>query len=118
MAPASTPDARHSDRRPERFWWAWLVPPALLFVVNIVGFLAGARLRGGTLGLALSLTFFFVVAYVPIFVAGRWYERWRTLAVTAAWRADPTGRAQFRYWDGSGWTEQVSTNGERGYDPI
>src|SRR3954452_18153057 len=27
---------------------------------------------------------------------------------TASWNADPTGRYQYRYWDGSAWTDQVS----------
>ncbi len=27
------------------------------------------------------------------------------------WRADPTGKHQYRWWDGRGWTDQVATNG-------
>jgi uncharacterized RDD family membrane protein YckC len=33
------------------------------------------------------------------------------------WAADPTGRHQYRYWDGSGWTDQVSDNGSVSTDP-
>jgi Protein of unknown function (DUF2510) len=36
--------------------------------------------------------------------------------VPAGWKADPTGRHQFRYWDGSGWTENVADDGEQARD--
>ncbi|HEY9556979.1 MAG TPA: DUF2510 domain-containing protein, partial [Acidimicrobiales bacterium] len=29
----------------------------------------------------------------------------------AGWQADPTGRHEHRYWDGSQWTEHVSNGG-------
>jgi uncharacterized RDD family membrane protein YckC len=35
----------------------------------------------------------------------------------ARWAADPTGRHQYRYWDGAGWTDQVSDNGVVSVDP-
>jgi Domain of unknown function (DUF4389)/Protein of unknown function (DUF2510) len=35
----------------------------------------------------------------------------------AQWYADPTGRHQFRYWDGAQWTPQVSDGGTTGFDP-
>jgi hypothetical protein len=34
------------------------------------------------------------------------------------WQPDPTGRFQVRYWDGSAWTEHVSTNGVQQVDPL
>ncbi len=34
----------------------------------------------------------------------------------ADWLADPTGRADLRYWDGAKWTEHVVTGGEQGTD--
>ena len=34
-----------------------------------------------------------------------------TPAVPAGWKADPTGRHQFRYWNGSHWTENVADAG-------
>jgi hypothetical protein len=37
-------------------------------------------------------------------------------SVPAGWKADPTGRHQFRYWDGAGWTENVADHGERTRD--
>lgn len=35
----------------------------------------------------------------------------------ARWAADPTGRHQYRYWDGERWTDQVSDNGVVSVDP-
>lgn len=34
------------------------------------------------------------------------------------WHPDPTGRHEYRYWDGSAWTEHVSDDGERTVDPV
>lgn len=36
----------------------------------------------------------------------------------AGWLPDPTGRHQYRYWDGARWTENVSDNGATAVDPI
>jgi uncharacterized protein YxjI len=36
----------------------------------------------------------------------------------ANWFADPSGRHQHRYWDGSAWTDHVSDDGITGHDPI
>lgn len=34
------------------------------------------------------------------------------------WFADPTGRHESRYWDGSRWTQNVSDNGVQAQDPV
>ncbi|HET7762787.1 MAG TPA: DUF2510 domain-containing protein [Phycicoccus sp.] len=34
------------------------------------------------------------------------------------WYPDPTGRHQFRYWDGSGWTAHVADGGVASSDPL
>lgn len=34
----------------------------------------------------------------------------------ADWYADPSGKFSLRYWDGSGWTGHVSTNGSQEWD--
>ena len=34
------------------------------------------------------------------------------------WHPDPSGRHQHRFWDGSGWTDQVSDEGVTSTDPI
>ena len=36
----------------------------------------------------------------------------------AAWYADPSGRHQYRYWDGTRWTPHVANNGETSVDPL
>ena len=38
-------------------------------------------------------------------------------AVPAGWYADPAGRFELRYWDGSNWTEHVSRSGQQFTDP-
>ena len=40
-----------------------------------------------------------------------------TPSVPAGWYADPAGRYELRYWDGSAWTEHVSRNGQQYTDP-
>jgi hypothetical protein len=42
----------------------------------------------------------------------------QTGAAPAAWSADPTGRHQLRYWDGSVWTANVSDNRTVSQDPV
>lgn len=36
---------------------------------------------------------------------------------TGSWQPDPFGRHQYRYWDGSNWSDQVSNDGEVAVDP-
>lgn len=36
----------------------------------------------------------------------------------AAWYPDPSGRYQYRYWDGASWGPYVATNGQTYFDPI
>ena len=38
-------------------------------------------------------------------------------SVPAGWYADPAGRYELRYWDGSAWTEHVSRAGQQYTDP-
>jgi hypothetical protein len=39
-------------------------------------------------------------------------------APAAGWNPDPTGRHEYRYWDGSVWTDDVSDNGVASVDPL
>lgn len=39
-------------------------------------------------------------------------------AVAASWQPDPRGRHEYRYWDGTRWTEHVSDAGAQGTDPL
>jgi len=41
-----------------------------------------------------------------------------THAVPAGWKADPTGRHQFRYWNGRHWTENVADAGVQNRDAV
>jgi len=38
--------------------------------------------------------------------------------VAASWLADPSGRHELRYWDGTRWTEHVSDKGVTSVDPV
>ena len=40
-----------------------------------------------------------------------------TDASPAAWHPDPYGRHELRYWDGTQWTEHVSSHGKQSVDP-
>jgi hypothetical protein len=40
-----------------------------------------------------------------------------TPSVPAGWYADPAGRFELRYWDGTAWTEHVSRGGQQYTDP-
>ncbi len=42
----------------------------------------------------------------------------RDFAESAAWRADPSGRHELRFWDGSEWTAYVSDTGATGSDTV
>src|SRR5687768_16660972 len=39
-------------------------------------------------------------------------------APVPGWQPDPTGRHDYRYWDGSRWTDDVSDAGATPVDPI
>lgn len=39
-------------------------------------------------------------------------------AVPAGWYGDPTGRHQYRWWDGSAWTGNVADEGRQSSDPL
>lgn len=41
-----------------------------------------------------------------------------TATSPAAWHADPTGRHEMRYWDGSKWTAYVADQGVQNTDPV
>lgn len=40
-----------------------------------------------------------------------------TSATPAGWYADPSGRYELRYWDGTAWTEHVARGGQQYTDP-
>lgn len=44
--------------------------------------------------------------------------QYRRAMTSASWQPDPTGRNQFRWWDGASWTDHVSNNGAASVDPL
>ncbi|MDE0578808.1 MAG: RDD family protein [bacterium] len=36
----------------------------------------------------------------------------------SSWEPDPTGRHQYRWWDGQQWTDQVANDGVQSVDPV
>jgi hypothetical protein len=40
------------------------------------------------------------------------------MANEAGWNPDPTGRHEYRYWDGERWTDQIADGGVAGSDPL
>ena len=36
----------------------------------------------------------------------------------SSWDPDPTGRHQYRWWDGERWTDQVADDGVQSVDPV
>jgi len=53
---------------------------------------------------------------------GRWASEAETrpenTTAPAAWYADPSGRHQFRYWDGADWTPSVADDGRTSVDAL
>ena len=45
-------------------------------------------------------------------------ELLRKYVAPAGWFPDSVGRHEYRYWDGSAWTDHVSDGGEQGLDPV
>jgi hypothetical protein len=43
---------------------------------------------------------------------------WSNPSGPAGWLADPTGRHQHRYWDGTNWTDDVADRGATSVDPF
>ncbi len=57
-----------------------------------------------------------------VFMAGKWKVDAPTPVAPApvqaeGWFEDPSGRHEFRYWDGTSWTEHVSDGDTRSVDP-
>lgn len=75
-----------------------------------LGFLALGALALVLTGLGLATMFAALAARTPPTPSAA--------AALARWAPDPTQRAQFRWWDGTRWTEHVLTDGQRGTDPM
>jgi hypothetical protein len=46
---------------------------------------------------------------------GRW---WPGAGAAPGWHPDPAGRHQYRWWDGSTWTDRVADGGQDAVDPL
>jgi len=51
-------------------------------------------------------------------VLGAGDSPWAGRVSPAAWHPDPTGRFDFRYWDGALWTDHVTRGGDQTTDPV
>jgi uncharacterized protein DUF2510 len=66
----------------------------------------------------------YVVAWGPgvlgvvLLLVGLSRLRRGTTAVQAQWHHDPTGRHEYRYWDGTAWTDQVTDAKQQTTDPV
>jgi hypothetical protein len=136
---------RFLSRRHRLLWLASLVGVAFVFwhtLINPSGRLAAA-LKTANVRFFLAVVGAFVAFALGAWAYGR--HRARPLPVTgaaggeavadagaalatdgappsaspaAAWSPDPTGRHQYRYWDGARWTDWVADGGELGRDPL
>jgi uncharacterized protein len=42
----------------------------------------------------------------------------RSASLSPQWHSDPSGRHEYRYWNGASWTDFVADNGQTGTDPL
>jgi hypothetical protein len=102
-----------------------------------LGFVVGRTKERGTLGLLLGLLLgiigLIIIAVIPAkksplatpatqfaYPPTLGQSPWPTSSAPQlpAWRPDPSGRYQYRWWDGRSFTNQVATNGVSSTDPI
>jgi hypothetical protein len=123
----------HGLRRWSVIGWWW----AFYLAGNVLWYFAGSHSDGQTLadieqtenvrsvGSVLSA----VAACLAIFVVHRITQRQEQArdarraigsdtTAAPAWYADPTGRFEYRYWNGSAWSEYVARGGQMSTDPI
>src|SRR5947208_973872 len=130
---ADTAAHNHADwrtlRRSQLVGWWW----AAFIVAGLVG-------RGGTgggntldsfrtsnevalfaqvvLALAAVLGIFVVREITRRQDSARTQETHTPSTSPAEWHADPSGRFQYRYWNGNAWTTHVSSQGHATIDPL
>jgi|SRR5664280_235709 len=90
---------------------AAIIGGGLLMVFSLFGLLRG--LAGiGTAGLLLILT------GIPLRSTAPANSTPAVPNTPANWYADPTGRYDLRYWDGTSWSPHVSAEGHPSVDPL
>jgi hypothetical protein len=102
-------------------WCGWtLLSGVLLFIT--FGFIVGSMIPHGGGQPSPVAPIIALVCAVPAVVLLRLYwpplRDWPRAVPELGWYADPTSRHQFRYWDGSQWTDHVSDGGTRSVDPV
>ena len=85
----------------------------LLIVAALGGFVSGliAQSKGHGFGGYFVLGFLVPIIGIIVALAAR-------PAVKSAWWADPTGRFEYRYYDGRQWTSNVAREGKKYQDAI
>jgi len=101
--------------------WAYYVWLAVLVVTVFFGVLAlGRTLAGGSLPAALGVLTLAARLAALVLLLRRSARAWLGVGVRSSspgeWRADPSGRHQWRYWDGRAWTDHVADEGAAGVD--
>lgn len=99
--------------------WVWAIVMFLSWVIGLI-LLAIAERQGRKRGAHTPLAW---SASTPTSAVPGWSAPVTPAAAVVAqpagqWAADPTGRNQYRWWDGQVWTAHVSTNGATATDPI
>lgn len=86
------------------FLGAWFLGAVFFAIIgSIIGDSKNRRSEGAILGLLFG-----VIGIIAIAVMKD--PTIRPLA-SAGWLVDPYGEHQYRWWDGTGWSQQVSDNG-------
>jgi hypothetical protein len=92
-------------------------------VFGVVGaIVAAGRGQKAWIGFVLGL-FFSCFGLVAVFLMTSESRGGRPQGVppphpNSQWAEDPTGRHQYRLWDGQRWSAHVSDGGRAGYDPL
>jgi hypothetical protein len=99
-------------------WWGWLIMSAC--ALAICGASAWALLVGTPRAKNINRRANEERARLKL-AAEHWRDARAETARTyveqpAQWATDPTGRHEYRYWDGSAWTEHVANAGRLGTD--
>jgi hypothetical protein len=96
----------------------------------VPGVYTGEQDLGGAWGFAIKAALKSRVAALEAQLGGNVVSRTKIASPTQAaseasassapadWLADPTGRHQLRYWNGTAWTDDVSDEGQASKDPV
>jgi len=109
-------------RRKQWAVWVYLALIALGFLAQLSD--PGQLADGGLPEIAVSVLMWGLQATAFVLLFSRPSRAWFDSGNSGAgagpgeWRADPSGRHQHRYWDGSAWTAHVADEGQVNDDPF